>query len=72
VVASFPERSASILLTLEEGYFHFLGKMNPSPIPLLIHFDRNVKVFLVTVWDDFENTTQRNRARTLDGAYACK
>lgn len=27
------------LLTLEEGYFYFLGKMNPSPIPLLIHFD---------------------------------
>jgi hypothetical protein len=27
------------LVTLEEGYFYFLGKMNPSPIPLLIHFD---------------------------------
>jgi hypothetical protein len=30
-----------------------------------------VRVFLVTAWDDFENSTQRNRARTLDGAYAC-
>jgi len=27
------------LVTLEDGYFYFLGKMNPSPIPLLIHFD---------------------------------
>jgi len=27
------------LVTLGEGYFYFLGKMNPSPIPLLIHFD---------------------------------
>lgn len=32
---------------------------------------RDVRVFLVTAWDDFENSTQRNRARTLDGAYAC-
>ena len=27
------------LVTLGDGYFYFLGKMNPSPIPLLIHFD---------------------------------
>ena len=32
---------------------------------------RDVKVFLVTAWDTFDNPTQRNRARTLDGAYAC-
>ena len=27
------------LVTLGDGYFYFLGKMNPRPIPLLIHFD---------------------------------
>jgi hypothetical protein len=27
------------LIMLPEGDFYFLGKMNPSPVPLLIHFD---------------------------------
>lgn len=26
------------LLTLPEGHFYFLGRMNPSPTPLLISF----------------------------------
>jgi len=26
------------LITMPDGYFYFLGKMNPSPIPLLISF----------------------------------
>lgn len=30
--------SPEILLTLPEGHFYFLGRMNPSPIPLLISF----------------------------------
>jgi DNA helicase HerA-like ATPase len=28
-----------LLTSLPEGDFYFLGKMNPSPVPLLIHFD---------------------------------
>jgi hypothetical protein len=27
------------LTMLPEGDFYFIGKMNPSPVPLLIHFD---------------------------------
>jgi DNA helicase HerA-like ATPase len=27
------------LVTMPDGYFYFLGKMNPSPIPLLISFE---------------------------------
>ncbi len=30
--------SPETLLTLPEGHFYFLGRMNPSPIPLLISF----------------------------------
>jgi hypothetical protein len=38
---------------------------------ILSAVSRNVPVFLVTAWEDFSNPTQRNRARELDGAYAC-
>ena len=30
----------------------------------------NVKIFVVTAWDTFNENTQRTRARGLDGAYA--
>ena len=32
---------------------------------------KNVKVFLVTAWEKFENSIHRNRAHQLDGAYSC-
>jgi len=33
--------SPETLLTLPEGHFYFLGRMNPSPTPLLISFQIN-------------------------------
>ena len=32
---------------------------------------KNIKVYLVTAWETFENVTHRNRVHQLDGAYSC-
>jgi len=39
--------SPESLLTLPEGHFYFLERMNPSPIPLLISFQIRGNSFVI-------------------------